>query len=603
MKPTGRKKQPKAAPSRGELLVQSLTSRQLAQVLDVVFAEPETVARYGDRFEQVDADMARAVSRILDASGGESPGAPAPRMASDQKTVEYWNSLWRRWDEIVFQVGDEEGRYAAQEADWEAPYFDGYTLASDLDEVASDMEDILDQAFGLVDEPELFAQALEEIASNISSYPEWMGPGEPCYLEAHATQCVLKWVWLASQGQAHPGHSFLGSVRRLQANIDLVDLDDAAFVEFFAGLSDEVCGEIHECLKGTDYAEDRDRLYSKWHKINHLYEERFDPARHLETCRKHLDRNWHYGKPLVDDAVARGDYRAADSWLDRTFASYLGGARNSAWRPDQSLLLVERRYGWTDDAEAVAELLDCWATVSVRLGKKGIGAASRFQAAACRAPEDWQAVIRVYRKARSPDTDAVVDGLFSQWQTEMAWRSLRHELDEAALSSTWIHWLIGAALDGAAGKKPFVERLRGWLSELQSDGKMFVREWPLLARLTADLPGSDDLRKQYPAFADAVLPETEGSSKLDTARREALKKMGASICLGPALAIWSGMLRRIVPDPSAAHGSHYDMHAAWMKALYELNEQDCGRVLATWRKKHGRRRNLWRDMAGVGLPL
>ena len=68
----------------------------------------------------------------------------------------------------------------------------------------------------------------------------------------------------------------------------------------------------------------RGEPYSMWHKINHLYEERFDPRRHLETGRAHLDRNWRYGKPLVEDAMARGDYREADSGLERTFAAYLG---------------------------------------------------------------------------------------------------------------------------------------------------------------------------------------------------------------------------------------------------------------------------------------
>ena len=125
MRPTRRKKESKVAASRGELLVQSLTAEQLVRLLDVVFADPEIVARHGKGFEQVDADMARAVTRIMDTSSGVAPAAPATRMASEQKTVEYWKSLWSRWDGIVFEVGDEEGGYAAQDADWEAPYFDG----------------------------------------------------------------------------------------------------------------------------------------------------------------------------------------------------------------------------------------------------------------------------------------------------------------------------------------------------------------------------------------------------------------------------------------------------------------------------------------------
>ena len=180
---------------------------------------------------------------------------------------------------------------------------------------------------------------------------------------------------------------------------------------------------------------------------------------------------------------------------------------------------------------------------------------------------------------------------------------IQDELDEAALSSTWIHWLIAAEVDAAGDQKPFVERLRAWLGELQGDGKMFTREWPLLARLTADLPGSAHLRDLYPTFSDVVLPEKGESSELDKARRAGLKKMGAGICLAPSLDVWRNMLHRVVPNPAVAPGSNYDRHAAWMKALYELSDREYERVLARWRKTHTRRRNLWRDMGNLGLPL
>jgi hypothetical protein len=63
------------------------------------------------------------------------------------------------------------------------------------------------------------------------------------------------------------------------------------------------------------------------------------------------------------------------------------------------------------------------------------------------------------------------------------------------------------------------------------------------------------------------------------------------------------MLHRIVPDPAVAYGSRYETHAAWTKALHEMNAENCKRLLAQWRETHKRRRNLWRDLASRGLPL
>ena len=50
--------------------------------------------------------------------------------------MEYWSSLWRNYDDIISEVGDEEGKYAVQDHHWEEPYFDGGSLALDLEPIA-----------------------------------------------------------------------------------------------------------------------------------------------------------------------------------------------------------------------------------------------------------------------------------------------------------------------------------------------------------------------------------------------------------------------------------------------------------------------------------
>ena len=66
-------------------------------------------------------------------------------------------------------------------------------------------------------------------------------------------------------------------------------------IAFFAELPDAACQEIYEHMKSNNYQGKLDEVYSKWHKINHLYQQRFDSSMYLETCMKYLAENWQYG--------------------------------------------------------------------------------------------------------------------------------------------------------------------------------------------------------------------------------------------------------------------------------------------------------------------
>jgi hypothetical protein len=66
---------------------------------------------------------------------------------------------------------------------------------------------------------------------------------------------------------------------------------------------------------------------------------------------------------------------------------------------------------------------------------------------------------------------------------------------------------------------------------------------------------------------------------------------------------WKEHLHLIVPDPANAYKSDYSDHAAWCKAVHELNQNTYTALLSRWRKKYNRRRNLLRDMKAIGLSV
>jgi len=590
----------------GKLLLESLTTDQIACMLEVV-ASSGNLKNLVDDFMRADPDMAATVDEILKAARTKTGGKNKSRPVSHKRTMEYWNSLWRHWYEVIAEVGNEEGKYAVQDHHWEAPYFDGSYLASDLEPIARDMLGLIDDVYPSVDDPELFAEALESIEAGISSYPEWMGAeyGEPCELEKDATRCVLKWLWSGLQHEPHSGIRLFEKVYEIEQSIELVYMNQIALVDFFVNLPDESCREIYGYLRDDETHEiDLNNVFSPWHQINHVYQSRFDSSRHLETCRNHLDQNWQYGRPLIDDAISRKEFLEAEQWLVKTFSSFLGKKRKSKWYPESTLLLDQMDYYIKDGQEDLAALLLVWSKVSLKLGNSQRRAAAQFQGAIIRLPEDCETLIQEYKRVIRPNTKKTIDPIFNQWKTEMANRSFSRHLVAPSVSDSWVHWLIDASLDPKKKQKWFSNKLNGWLNELKKDKRLFKKQWHWLARLTSDLPDSKRLVRKYPVFYETALPAAASKNDLlGSFRCRGLKKMNAGLSLNVAIEVWKEHLHLIVPDPANAYKSDYSDQAAWCKALHELNQNTYKALVTRWRKKHNRRRNLWRDMKAIGLSV
>ena len=317
-----------------------------------------------------------------------------------------------------------------------------------------------------------------------------------------------------------------------------------------------------------------------------------------------MDHNWRYGRPLIDDALNRNEFQEAERWLEQTFSSLLERKRKGKWYPELSLLMDQLEYYMEVGQEEIAALLLVWSEVSLKLGNSQRGAAAQFQGNIFRLPEDCEAVVKEYKRVIVPKTRKTVDPIFEQWKTEMAERSFPRYMDAPTVSDSWVHWLIEASSDPKKKKERFLNKLNGWLKDLKKDKKSFKKQWHWLARLTSDLPDSKRLVQKYPVFYKTVLPaEASADDLLGSFRCRGLKKMNAGPGLLLAMDVWQEHLHLIVPNPADAYKSDYTDHAAWCKAVHELNQNTYTALLSRWRKKHNRRRNLWRDMKAIGLSV
>lgn len=592
--------------SIGKFLVESLTLEQVSSLLDVLFSE-QNINRFIDSFEKADPDMAGTVRKILKTGTRKiekMSEAVNLNLASNQRIMEHWDSLWSKWNDLVAEVGDENGKYAQHEAHWEPAYFNGSALADDLEPIAGEMLSLIDDVYPLAGNPDLFSEALEEISDNISNYPEWMDieDGEGCTLGRNAARCVMKWLWLSVQNDPKPGSALLNKVVDIEKKIDLVELDDQACADFFVTLPEETCREIYACLKSERLRYRVDSVHLKWHRILHHYEGKFDAAQYLVTCKRHLAENWHYGSPLIQDAINRGNPAEAEDYLEKTFSAFLRTGDEVRWYPEATLLKGEWYYQSAEEGKAISDLLEAWSKVSGDLGHPERSAAAKLQGVIFRSREDWKVVINEYWQLSGPKVGKVLDSLISQWKDEMARKSLGRGRS-VNTADTWIYWLIEAELEPEKKTGLFREKIGKWLDRMNKDKTVFEKRWQELARLTRDLPNHDRIRKDYPTFFDVVLPVDSGDSVMKKNRCAALAKSGIDEHLSEIMKIWKNHLSLIIPDPAAAGKSEYTHHARWLKALYEINRGGYNRILSEWRRVHNRRRNLWRDIQALKLPL
>ena len=148
-----------------------------------------------------------------------------------------------------------------------------------------------------------------------------------------------------------------------------------------------------------------------------------------------------------------------------------------------------------------------------------------------------------------------------------------------------------------------MNKIADWLSDLEKHPKALKQQWLWLGLFTQDLPNSEKIKAKYPSFWKTVLPEDDSGGDLANSRRKGLRKMKAGSCLADVLEIWKKHLRDIIPDPVNARNSNYAEYAYWAEALFELNRDEYHALMVQWRRKHNRRRNLWRDLKAMNLPV
>lgn len=316
-----------------------------------------------------DASRKRLLARVAPETAAALISAldPPRKTARNQKATvpaagkgklrQEWDRLWQEWARIVDETGAETGDYVHQDADWEPPYIDTYSIGLDLDAVAAKMHSLIPRVIAEGIDPGFsFAQAIREMDEGLYvGQLDWVveGIGEDCCLGPKATTCLLEWEWKAAQGEGRDAAAFLDEVRDLEAGLHQVVLDGQAIKTFVRGLSHEqrqiVLASMERQRLSPRWTEAFTRAYGCWAEILRDLSKRWKPELHLEISRANIAQDWTLALPLVEDAVKRKAFAEATDIIDEALRSRLRRAANERWKPCEELLVEREVWNHGDD--------------------------------------------------------------------------------------------------------------------------------------------------------------------------------------------------------------------------------------------------------------
>ena len=353
-----------------ELLSHGLSGEEMQRVLACALLVLDERGR--DRlFGRLGAETGSTLRRLLASRArSRTKAQPSPGSA---KIREEWDKAWSEWDACVAESGDEDGRYVVRDHHWEEPYLDGLSLAGDLEPIATRMRKILERVMDEELDPDFsFLSAIEELDEEIGSgLPEWMdaSSGDGCALGPEMTGCLLEWEWRARRRDGRTAFELADAIRKLQASVKTVSLDDDTIARFIRGLDD---AEQQAVLRGiaahrsaSHWASVLGAAHLGWFKIHQALAKRWDPALFEATSRKNIAQDWKLALPLVADLVRRKSFDQAGPLIEAAVRALLCLKTGEAWDPRETLLITRPvlRYG-SDSPTDAFRLLESWRKVA-----------------------------------------------------------------------------------------------------------------------------------------------------------------------------------------------------------------------------------------------
>ncbi len=599
--------------SKGYYICKSLTEKQLISLLDEIFSQLDEERR-GKILGKLDNDISATLTSIF--SLKDSPQEETLiSVVSDEKCIEEWTFLWEEWERIVSMVKEEDNPYLVQEDEWDEPSFRGQDLMSDLGKIGEKMLPLINKLFVLnVSKDNIFDLKLEELDREMNYYddcreciiPECMWYGT--VLGSSLTEALLEWEWLVVRSKNLSAGEYLFRFLELEEKFDNFSIDMGTYAEFLANLPDEYGREVYEYIRENrdkePWVEKLEVATFIWNDIYYALACRFNEEHYLEMCRERFSEDWQLGVPLFENYMKEEKYIEGEKTLEEIFEIRIRreGGGDTLWRPEKTLLAEYLQSNCAFYFSSVRELLINWISVCEKLGMEQRKRALEIQIAVFEKPEEWNAVLELFRNLDNSPFNSMSSELFKSWQNfifEETVSSLYTPGKEE--KETWIHWLFSASFE--EDKEWFKEKVLSWIKNLLAFYETFDIQQELFYMFTADTGALTGIKKEYPRLFKFIIEDDYEKLRFTSSRRDFMRKMEPEVFIEPVLDWWRKHIIHMVPDPSKSSSSRYAKHARMLSVVRELSNEDYLNILRDWKFKHKRKTSLWREIKELGLPV
>jgi hypothetical protein len=405
----------------GKQLMEALTQEEIVQLLDALFAlMPLEVREQG--LNQLQTDTRQTIERIFAPPADVKETKTPP--ASIAKLQESWSNLWRRWDDIMMEAGDEHGEYMIQEVHWkwEPRYFDQTALVADLEPIAKEMRPLIKTAFEYHFSPEVaFADAFLEMEREVeSSFPEWEEFNDGIDLEKNLTACHLEGEWLICKSKEEDAFAFAERILECREQFSHTALDGNTFLTFFTTLSEAdqrtIFAGLNSHRNDPSWQDDLNNTYSYWHRLYMYGIEQYAPGQLLQNLRTTIPQQWQNGLPVIEDFLIKKEPQEALNVIGETLDSLLKHtSRGQAWRAESTLLYVTlSRFSYKSERLSdEKKLLHYYKEAAEATRQTDLAHALALQLVAYEHFFDWQTMFNSF--ATSPVPTNVRQALFNSW--------------------------------------------------------------------------------------------------------------------------------------------------------------------------------------------
>ncbi len=505
-----------------------------------------------------------------------------------------WRLLWKRWDDTVAGLGDEDGEYASRRHNWESRMFNSSLFTDRLENICQTMLRLL-EAMALLPEsdPDIFHKAIIRIETAMTAYPDWMNLEQTGYVMGlSASQCIARWLWLTSSSTDH----FIDRLGRLQAPLHIVHLNRQGILLSLDALSENqqrsIFDAIHPHEKDPTWESRINHSRSVWRDIYLELSRKFDIVRYHENCIKLISTDWTYGISPLKYLMETRRWAEAENICQRIIGGYIEQEGDPVFWDVETVLLVAciKRNIPKGADDLVSEVLKAWRDIAEKTSMHHRRQIVEFQQFTYRNPFDWNGVAKLIRKTGASS----IDNLLKAWRQYIVCTAIGYHPDTSMpVLDCWINWLIDAGLNDAIGKICFSEKMHAWLHHVLHHFKAFMEQVQAFFILTRDLAEMTDIGERCPRMVNMAAVSIIGDKAHHRCRREWLHKMNGAEYLPLVMGCWIKHAPKMVPNPAVSVAGDYRSHIQWLSVVQEINPPAFKQILEQWRSEHGHRRHLW----------